>query len=171
MRVIRGLAIVIGVLLVVIGLVLVAARFHDGPLGGIAGGPLVAGELVTGSEPDWRFVHDMPTVELQLLAPSRSRTTWILEHNGKIYLTSGGMNTTIGRLWKQWPVEAQRDGRAVLRVDGKRYQRQLRRIEGGELVGPLVQEVARKYSVPVTQASFDSGFLWFFELAPPQNAT
>lgn len=171
MRVIRGLGIVIGALLVLIGLVLIAARFHDGPLGMIAGGPLVAGELVTGNEPDWQFVHDIPTVELQLMSPARSRTTWILELNGKIYVPCGSMNSATGRLWKQWPIEAERDGRALLRVDGKLYPRQLQRLQGGDLVAPLIAELARKYSAPITPAAFDSGYLWLFELAPPQNAT
>ena len=170
MRILRWLAILMGALVVLIGLVLVGARFHDGPIAMIAGGPLVAGDLYAGPEPDWRFVHDIKTVELQLLSPPRSRTTWILELDGKLYLACGSMNTTVGRLWKQWPVEAERDGRAVLRVDGKRYPRQLQRIVGGDLVAPLVQELARKYAVPVTRAAFDSGYLWLFEMLPPRDA-
>ena len=169
MRIVRWFAIVVGALFVLIGLVLVGARFHDGPLAMFPGGPLVAGDLYAGPEPDWRFVHDTNTVELQLLAPPRSRTTWILELDGKVYLACGGMSTTLGRLWKQWPIEAERDGRAILRVDGKRYPRQLQRIQGGDIVGPLTQEVARKYSVPVTVATFDSGYLWLFELLPPRD--
>ena len=35
------------------------------------------------------------------------------------------MGTAVGRLWKRWPVQAARDGRAVLRIDGKRYERRL----------------------------------------------
>ena len=170
MRIARWLGIVIGALAVLIGIVLIAARFHDGPLGMVAGGPLVAGELVTGGEPDWQFVRDIPTVELQLLSPARSRTTWILELNGKIYIPCGSMNTTVGHLWKQWPIEAMRDGRAMLRVDGKLYPRQLQRIQGGDLVAPLIEEMGRKYKLPVTASAFDSGYLWLFELAPPRNA-
>ena len=61
MRILRWLGILVVVLVVAIGVVFVAARFHDGPLGMIAGGPLEHGELVTGPEPDWAFVHDVPT--------------------------------------------------------------------------------------------------------------
>jgi hypothetical protein len=32
-------------------------------------------------------------------------------------MVSGYMNTTVGRLWKQWPAQAERDGRAVVRID------------------------------------------------------
>ncbi len=170
MRIVRGLGIVIGALLVIIGLVLIAARFHDGPLNMIAGGPLEAGERVTGAEPDWRFARDIPTVELQLLEPARSRTTWILELNGKIYVPCGSMNTAVGRFWKRWPREAERDGRALLRVDGKVYPRHLERIQGGEIVAPLIEELARKYQVPITPAAFESGYLWLFELARPRDA-
>jgi hypothetical protein len=98
---------VIAVFVVLAVLVLVGARFHDGPLGIIAGGPFKSGELVgTPPEPDWTFVHDMPTVEFQLQSPARSRTTWILEVDGKIYIPCGYMNSTVGRLWKHWPIEA-----------------------------------------------------------------
>jgi hypothetical protein len=157
---------VVAVIVVVAVLVLVGARFHDGPLGIVAGGPLESGDLVTTPEPDWSFVHDTPTVEFQLLSPARSRTTWILEVDGKIYIPSGYMNTTVGRIWKHWPIEAERDGRALLRVDGKRYPRQLVRIQSGEIVERLTRELSRKYGAPATPAAVQSGNLWLFELMP-----
>ena len=170
MRFIRWIGIIVSTLIVAIGLVTIVARYSDGPLGMIAGGPLVAGEIVNGSEPDWRFAHDLDTVEFHLLSPARSRTTWILELNGKIFIPCGYMDSTVGRLWKHWPIEAERDGRAVLRIDGKLYPRRLIRIQGGDLVAPLTQELARKYSVPATVAAVESGSLWLFELAPPAAA-
>jgi hypothetical protein len=162
---------VIAVFVVLAVLVLVGARFHDGPLGIIAGGPFKSGELVgTPPEPDWTFVHDMPTVEFQLQSPARSRTTWILEVDGKIYIPCGYMNSTVGRLWKHWPIEAERDGRAILRVDGKLYPRQLVRLQSGTIVERLTQELAHKYGAPATAAAVTSGSLWLFELTPPQAA-
>jgi hypothetical protein len=166
MRVIRWLGIIVVAVIVAIGALMFAARFSDGPLGIIAGGPLVAGELVTGPDPDWTFARDVPTIQLQLLEPPRSRTTWILELNGKIYVPCGYMTSTVGRLWKHWPIEAERDGRAILRIDGKRYSRQLVRIEHGPLLEPLTQELSRKYGAPATPATVESGSLWLFELAP-----
>ena len=166
MRIVRWLGILVAVVVVVIGAVLVAARFHDGPLGIIAGGPLVKGELVTGPEPDWTFAHDINTVEFQLLSPARSRTTWILEHDGKIYIPCGYMQSTIGRLWKHWPIEAERDGRAILRIDGKLYPRQLVRVQDPVVIAPLTQEISRKYGAPATPETVTSGSLWLFELAP-----
>ena len=38
--------------------------------------------------------------------------------DGQLYVWSGYMNSTVGKLWKSWPVQAEKDGRAVVRVDG-----------------------------------------------------
>jgi len=168
MRIIGWFGFAFLALLLVIGAVFLAARFHDGPFGIVAGGPLTSGDLVTPPpEPDWTFVHDVPTVEFQLLSPARSRTTWILELDGRIYIPCGYMNSAVGRLWKHWPIEAEHDGRAILRVDGKRYPRQLVRIQSGPTVERLTQELGRKYGAPATPAAVESGSLWLFELAPP----
>jgi hypothetical protein len=166
MRVLRWLGFLVLALVAVGGAIIVAARFSDGPMGLLAGGPLVAGELVSGAEPDWTFAKDIPTIEFQLLEPARSRTTWILEHEGRVYIPCGYMESTIGRLWKRWPIEAERDGRAIIRVDGKRYERQLVRIKGGPIVEALTAEINRKYRVPATAAIVAADSLWLFELKP-----
>jgi len=161
----------IGALLAVVFVVLVsgviAVRFADAPLGPLAGGPFTSGEMQTGPEPDWSFVRELPTVEFQLLNPARSRTTWILERERRIYIPSGYMNTRWGRLWKQWPIEAELDGRAILRVGGRRYPRKMIRIQSAPLIEPLVEELAAKYKVPATAEAVQSGSLWLFELARP----
>jgi len=166
MVIIRWLGYLILALVVVVGGVLLVARLGDGPMGIVAGGPLEAGELVTGPEPDWSFARNIPTIEFQLLDPPRSRTTWILEHEGKVYIPCGYMDSTWGRLWKQWPVEAERDGRAMIRVDGKRYERTLVRVSGSPVVEALTNEISRKYGVPATPAAVESGALLLFELTP-----
>ena len=97
MKVLKSLGAVAGALVLVVIAVLLGARFADGPLEIIAGGPFSTGERHTGAEPDWRFVADIPTVEFQLLEPARSRTTWIIEHEGRIYIPSGYMTTWWGR--------------------------------------------------------------------------
>lgn len=168
-----GLALVVGVLVF-------AARFADGPFGIIPGGEFASGERYVGPEPDWSFVKDRQEVEFQLMDPERSRTTWIVEHEGRIYIPCGYMNSTWGRMWKQWPIEAEKDGRAVLRVDGVLYDRQLVRIRTGEQVPVLLSELGRKYLygdadlAPEAQAralaggeqQIADGSLWIFELAP-----
>ena len=164
----RVVVTLLGVLVLLVVVLLIGARFADGPVAIIAGGPFTTGELVTGPEPDWSFARDLQVVEFQLLDPPRSRTTWILEHDGRIYIPCGYMTTTAGRLWKQWPIEALEDGRAVLRIGDKLYDRQLVRIEEGPLLEPLTEELSRKYvgGAPIGPEAVTSGNLWLFELAP-----
>ena len=158
----------LGSLVLLIALALIGARFADGPVAIIAGGPFTSGELVTGPEPDWSFVRDIQEVEFQLVDPPRSRTTWILEHEGRIYIPCGYMTTTWGRIWKQWPIEALEDGRAILRIGDKLYERELVRMEEGPLVAVLTAELGRKYPIAgdIGPEAVTSGYLWLFELAP-----
>ena len=159
------------VLLFVLG-TFVVARFHDGPMDGgfaiVSGGPFSSGEMHTGPEPDWSFLKDYFTVEFQLLDPARSRTTFVMEHDNRIFIPSGYMNSLVGKLWKHWPAEAEKDGRAILRVDGKLYERQLVRITEGEILEGVLAELSRKYGggeqAPLSMVT--SNDLWIFELTP-----
>jgi hypothetical protein len=155
-------------LIVAITLLLVAARFADGPLAIVAGGPFTSGTLVTGPEPDWSFVHDVREVEFQLLEPARSRTTWILDHEGKAYIPSGYMTSWWGKLWKQWPHEAEKDPRILLRIGDDLYERKLVRVQEGPAVALLLTELSRKYAGgrEIPSEMVTSGYLWLFELAP-----
>ena len=170
MNMVARVAIVVGCLLSIpVAAVTTAAvkqRFADGPNRLFSGGPLVAGELHAGPEPDWSFVRDIPTIELQLLDPPRSRRIWTTEHDGRLYVWSGYMGTAVGRLWKRWPVQAERDGRAVLRIEGKRYERRLVRIESGEILDGIAAAIRDKYPSQVTRASVEAGDSWVFEAAP-----
>jgi hypothetical protein len=150
---------------------LVGARFADGPVAIIAGGPFTSGELVTGPEPDWSFVSGIREVEFQLVDPPRSRTTWILEHDGKAYIPCGYMTTWWGRIWKRWPIEVEKDDRAILRIGGKLYDRRLVRIEEGPMVAPLLAQLGRKYlgGNETPSEAVTSGYLWLFELAPRRS--
>jgi len=113
-------------------------------------------------------VKDFTTIEFQLIEPARSRTTWLMVHDGRIYIPCGYMTTTWGRIWKQWPIEAEKDGRAIARIDGKLYDRKLIRVTEGPQLEPLLSELGRKYSGgnPVPLEAVTSGYLWIFELAP-----
>ena len=143
----------------------VVTRFTDGPMGIITGGAFSSGEVVS-EEPDWRYVKDYDIVEFQLLDPARSRTTGIVEHDGRIFIPSGYMLSTVGKIWKQWPLQAEKDGRAVLRVDAKLYPRQLVRIKDDPVLPAVLAELSRKYAngaqIPVSEVS--RGSLWIFEL-------
>jgi len=79
------------------------------------------------------------------------------------------MGSTIGRLWKRWPAQAERDGRAIVRIDGKRYERHLVRIMTGSEVEGVTAEFSRKYRAGLTPATIEAGTTWLFELAPPDS--
>lgn len=177
MKLLKVLGVIVGILAVGIAALLIGARFADGPLEIIAGGPFSSGEQYSGPEPDWSFAADIPTVEFQLMDPERSRTTWIVEHEGKIYIPSGYMTTWWGKIWKQWPIEVEDDGRAILRVNGKLYDRQLIRVTQGPELVPIVRKLGIKYmgmsledalNAPAEQLlePVTSDYLWIFELAP-----
>jgi hypothetical protein len=161
--------VVLGLLLIpvtAVGTAAVKQRFADGPNRVFSGGRLVAGDLHTGPEPDWSFVRDIPTIEMQLLDPARSRRIWVAEAEGKLYVWSGYMSTAVGRLWKRWPVQAERDGRAVLRINGTRYERQLARITSGDVLDGISAAIGSKYPSETTRASVEAGEAWVFEAAP-----
>jgi hypothetical protein len=161
--------VVLGLLLIpvtAVGTAAVKQRFADGPNRVFSGGRLVAGDLHTGPEPDWSFVKDIPTIEMQLVEPARSRRIWVAEAEGKLYVWSGYMSTAVGRLWKRWPVQAERDGRAVLRINGTRYERQLARITSGDVLDGISAAIGSKYPSETTRASVEAGEAWVFEAAP-----
>jgi len=166
--VLRVVGVLLALLFVVIGGLLVGARFGDGPIAIIAGGPFTRGELFRGPEPDWSFVRDVREVEFQLLDPARSRTTWILHHEGKAYIPCGYMTTWWGKIWKRWPLEAERDPRILLRIGDALYERQLVRIQEDPIVAPLLAELSRKYAGgrEIPREAVASGSLWLYELAP-----
>ncbi|MDP6582134.1 MAG: hypothetical protein QF681_15885 [Vicinamibacterales bacterium] len=166
-RLLKGLAGAIGVALVAVVALVVGARFADGPLAIIPGGPLESGDRVTGPEPDWTFARDIMDMEVQLLEPPRSRTTWLQVYDKKLYIVSGYMSSTLGKIWKQWPAQAVEDGRAVIRIDGKRYERQLVRIlDDRPLLEAIAAEVNRKYGAGLSADMAASGNTWFFAVGP-----
>jgi hypothetical protein len=166
--VLRALGAILVLGLVALALLVIGGRFADGPIAIVAGGPFRSGEPAQGPEPDWSFVRDVREVELQLVEPPRSRTTWIVEHGGKAYIPCGYMTSWWGRIWKRWPLEAEQDGRAILRVGNALYERQLVRITEGPEIEPLLTELGRKYGAGrhIPRESVTSGSLWLFELAP-----
>ncbi len=149
-----------------VGLFFAGVRLHDGPYGMVAGGPFSSGEWVTDPYADMRFARDLSTIEFQLLEPARSRTTWIAEYQGRLFIPSGYMNGTLGKLWKQWPHEASADGRIVARIAGKRYPRQLVRLMSGPEVPAVLAELQRKYQALGTPDTVTAGDLWLFEMVP-----
>lgn len=56
--------------------------------------------------------------------------------------------------------------RAVLRIDGKRYERQLARIESGPVLEGITGAIRAKYGYDVSRATVEAGDTWVFEAAP-----
>lgn len=148
-----------------VAVTLFAARFADGPWAIISGGSFTSGQLVT-EEPDWTFIKDRQEVEFELVSTGRSRVTWIAEAQGRIFIPSGYMNSTVGKIWKQWPIHAEQDGRAILRVDDDLYHRTLVRIKDDPALAQVRSELARKYlgGGEVPESEITSNNLWIFEM-------
>ena len=155
MRVLRTLAWILGAL-VALGVVgFFAPRYlHDGPLGLIPGGPLRSGEFMDLPVSDWSFATDVGEIALQLESQEISRTTWILVRGGAAYVPcSLGFQPA-----KSWYRNAQQDGRAIVRIDGKRYAVTLTQDDDPGLAEFARAEVTRKYgSAPPS----DAGVLFF----------
>jgi hypothetical protein len=130
-----------------------ALRFvHEGPLGMFPGGPLRGGDLFAFPVSDWSFAADVKEIELQLASQRISRTTWILVRDGAAYVPSGGS--------ARWPALAQRDGRALLRIEGTRYPVTLAQDEDPTLLEFARAEVQRKYG----RAPSTDGEVVFFKV-------
>ena len=135
-----------GVILVIllISMLFLGARVHDGPIGPIPGGPLASGDWVSPVSADWSFAKDVGEIELQLVSQDTSRTTWILVRDGAAWIPCA-LGYPPG---KSWYHAAEQDGRAVLRIGGRRYAVTLTPDGDETLPEFALAEVTRKYGRP-----------------------
>lgn len=157
MTVVRWLVRILVALVVLVALLFFLARFHDGPLGPIPGGALASGELVSAPVDDWGFAKDEKEIELQLASESRSRTVWLLVNEGQAYVPCS-LAFPPG---KRWYKDADKDGRATLRIQGRRYPVTLARTDDPALGDALRAEVERKYGNPPPTG----GGVWIFRVS------
>ena len=170
----RSFVIFLCVLIVPISAVVTSAikqRFEDGPNRVFAGGPLISGPIYEGAEPNWDFVNTIDTVELQLLEPPLSRRIWVASAQGRLFIWSGYMNSLVGQIWKTWPAQAEADGRALLRIGGIRYERNLLRLTDDAVFEELSAVVGEKYPSQFNRDSVDRGDVWVFEAKPRKPLT
>ncbi len=187
MRILRWLGIVLVALVAVLVAALVGigvvARFSDGPIGPFPGGPLSTGTLVSEPEVDWSFANGRE-IELQLVEPPGSRTTGIMLHEGQLYVPcdlgfmwgrfSGRTRWILNLIYvfKRWHEDALLDGRVVLRIAGKRYERQAVRVTDPELLATLrlqLEEMARQLVSPEPLGEAPTNGpkdIWFFRMDP-----
>ena len=141
MAILRWIIRIVLVLALSIGLVFLGARYADGPIGPIPGGPLVSGVVVSEPVGDWSFAKDVQEIAMQLTSQSQSRTTWILVSGGKAYIPAS-IEYPPG---KTWPTKALEDGRATLRIDGKLYAVTLAKIDDPAVATSVTEVASRKY--------------------------
>jgi hypothetical protein len=157
MVVLRWVFRIVAAVVVLIALVFIGARFHDGPLGPIPGGPLVGGDAVSVPITDWTFAADVPEIELQLVSQRKSRTTWLLVHEGKAYVPAS-TEYPPGKTWHRAALE---DGRAIVRILGKRYAVTLTKVDDPTLTSTIREQVAaEKYPMR------PGGDAWLFAMTP-----
>lgn len=159
LRLLRGIGWLLLALAGAAAITALLARVSDGPIGPFPGGPLVAGELTLGPEPDWTFAAEIPDIEIEVgVANPHSRTVWLIVDQGELFVPAGLASR------KNWPSEAVADGRVVVRMAGKRYQRQATRVTEPARLEPLRDALSRKYGMrPSADGSDDT---WFFQLGP-----
>lgn len=174
---------VLGILLLLPAVTIATLRLAnadaDGPSILFPGGKLVSGTLHHGAEPDWSFTDNVNTIELQLEDPLSSRKIFIMESAGKVYIPSGYMRSTLGRIWKEWAFEAAAgDELAVARIEGTRYERRLVRITDPSIIKGVARKMAIKYAggetpevVAAMSKSVANGDTWIFEMAPREDAS
>jgi hypothetical protein len=157
MRVLKWSGGILLILVILVAGLFLLARYADGPIEFIPGGPLVSGEVFEGPVTDWTFAASLETIEMQLLPDdNRSRTTWILVHEGAAFIPC-----TLGYPpGKDWHNKAVRDGRAIVRIQGTRYPVYLSKVQGTAMQGTLAKISSAKY--PPAPGS-DAGS-WYFEL-------
>ncbi len=132
----------------------VGARFHDGPIGPVPGGPLVSGDIASEPVRDWSFAADVREIELQLDAQRISRTTWILVHDKRAYIPAA-TEFPPGKTWHRHALE---DGRATLRIAGTRYPVLLRKVDDPAVLDAVRAVAEKKYP------SRPGGEVWLFEV-------
>jgi hypothetical protein len=172
-------------IVLIIVAVLVARRVSDGPMGPLAGGPLRAGELVSVPDIDWSsLLGNGGEIELQLVDPPGSRITGAMVHEGQLYVPCD-----LGFIWhrvpragfrgilsfissvKHWHEDALRDGRVVLRIAGKRYERNAVRVTDPEQLATLrsiIEKAANQVFTPpgLLDVPVDPDAIWFFRMDP-----
>lgn len=161
MKIVKVLAGVLLALIAIVAIAFVAARFNDGPLGIIPGGPLVAGEVDSTPVDSWDAERDLESIEMQLDGDSTSRTTWFVVHDGKGYIPAS-LGFPPGKTW-----HLRADGSsATIRVRGKRYPVVLTKLENESIQAALEGIVNVKYGGGPPS---DAG-VWFFNTASKPSA-
>ncbi len=178
---VRILGVVVALVVLLVGAGLAAQRLSDGPLAGpIPGGPFRTGTLVTEPVEDWSFAHGQPA-ELQLVNPPGSRQLGTMVHEGELYVPcdlgfiadrapEGRLAGALLKNLKGWHEDAATDGRVLLRISGKLYERQAVRVTDPAVLAALrasIEELAKEFfGKPLLDQPTDPDDIWFFRMDP-----
>ena len=100
------------------------------------------------------------------MGPWKSRSGGATIRSNILALQKNTLVTTAwGKIWKQWPLDAEKDGRAILRVDGKLYDRQMIRIMEKPEVKPVLELLSKKYNLAGPPNTVVTGFVGLSRLA------
>lgn len=174
-----GSAVIIAIFAVVI-----TQRVSDGPMVFLQGGSFKTGELVEEPVTDWSFGVGKNT-EFELIGYGTSRVAGYIMHDGIAYMTcdlgfiwnrfeSGQRRWILNLIYifKRWHEDAEKDGRALLRIDGKLYKANFVKVEDPELnqtLRSILEDLAREFIAPEelgpppTEPPND---IWFFRMDP-----
>ena len=150
------------------------------------GGALRSGPLVSMAPAHWPLSSGTNLIEIQTCAPVRSRTTGIMEEDGRLYVPCD-----LGFIWKRakpparWPMAlfgtfknwhqtVLRDGRVVVRAGGQRYPFTAVRVEDpalharlrDQIDGEAKRVVPRGLGPHPDPGADPEQSIWFFRLDP-----
>ncbi len=172
MRLIKSLLTVALGLSLLVFLALGAMRFSDGPIGILSGGKFASGDLQPTAN-DFSMLEGLDTIEFQTMDPSTSRTIWLVVYESRLFFVSGYMNTSYGKLWKQWPSYLEQDDSILIRANGRLYPQRLERLLDAPEIPAVMGKFAEKYGLgsvdsppEAVRAMIKKGDAWLFEVLP-----
>ncbi len=131
----------------------------DGPVGPLPGGQLAGPDAAC--PVDWRALAGEREVELELKPEApRSVRIWNVVVAGRLFVP-GDFLTPI----KRWPHQVLADPRVRIRIAGRIFNCEARRVEDPERIEALRAEAARKYALEPDGWAARSE-VWWFELVP-----
>jgi len=144
---------------VLVGILIFGARFADGPIALLPGGPFESGEMRPTPE-DWSFAAAVEEIEFE--SGGRSRTSWIAVDGGDAFIPA----STAFPPGKSWHKEALTDPAAVVRIEGVRYPVELSRVSPeSPRFAEVLNRLAEKYpALPGSADADPAAAVWLFEL-------
>lgn len=164
-RIVGWLFLLVALGLAAVAVVSVLARFGDGPIGPIPGGPFRA-SAEDPSSLDRALAAKADTIEIEVGKDHPlTRTTWVVAEDGTLYVPAGGA------AYKTWPKQAEADGAMRIRLDGHVFALKATRVTDPALHAKLLEAAAAKYHLTGDPNGAMAQGTWFFRLDPQTPGT